>query len=164
MAAAGLLLGATVLGSCAMNDDRIASASAELEDPASVIPSGNPNSYLLCPKAACATPADGASPTFERSRAELEQAWLALMRETPRTMLAAEDPARHLYLFRQRSAVFGFPDLISVRFLETAGGGSTLIVYSRSVYGYYDFGVNRRRVEDWIARLKARLSPTAASD
>ena len=139
-----------------MSDTTTTTTVSAIEDPTSVTPSGHPNSYLLCPEAVCAARPDGISPNFDQARAELEQAWLALMDEQPRVDVVAEDPARQLYLFRQRSAVFGFPDLISVRFLD-ADDGSTLAVYSRSVYGYYDFGVNRRRVEDWVARLQARL-------
>jgi uncharacterized protein (DUF1499 family) len=154
----GLLLGALALASCAMNDT---AGDAPLEDPTSVMPSGKPNRYLLCPEGACAAPADGVSPTFEVPREQLEQAWLALMREQPRVEQLAEDPPRHLYLFRQRSALFRFPDLISVRFLDAAGGGSTLAIYSRSVYGTYDFGVNRRRVENWIGQLEVRLGGPA---
>jgi uncharacterized protein (DUF1499 family) len=155
----GLLLGALALASCAMNDPP---GNAPLEDPTSVTPSGKPNRFLLCPDAVCTAPADGVSPTFKMPREQLEQAWLAMMRAQPRVELLAEDAARHLYLFRQRSAVFRFPDLISVRFLDAGGGTSTLAVYSRSVYGTYDFGVNRRRVEDWIGQLEARLGQAAA--
>jgi len=156
----GLLLGALALASCAMNEPP---GDAPLDDPTSVTPSGKPNRFLLCPEAVCAAPADRVSPTFQVPREQLEQAWLALMGAQPRVELLAQDAARHLYLFRQRSAVLGFPDLISVRFLDAGGGASTLAVYSRSVYGTYDFGVNRRRVEDWIGQLEARLGLAAAT-
>ncbi|MCB1632914.1 MAG: DUF1499 domain-containing protein [Pseudomonadales bacterium] len=31
---------------------------------------------------------------------------------------------------------------------------STLIIYSRSVYGYSDLGVNKARVNRWLAELQ----------
>ena len=35
------------------------------------------------------------------------------------------------------------------------GGGSTLVVWSRSVYGWSDLGANRKRVASWLAALAA---------
>jgi uncharacterized protein (DUF1499 family) len=32
------------------------------------------------------------------------------------------------------------------------------MLYSRSVHGYSDFGVNRQRLTDWLAELRARLN------
>ncbi|MEM9098449.1 MAG: DUF1499 domain-containing protein [Pseudomonadota bacterium] len=54
--------------------------------------------------------------------------------------------------FVQRSALMGFPDYISVKAVAVEGGAS-LVVYSRSQYGYSDWGVNRKRVESWTSRL-----------
>jgi uncharacterized protein (DUF1499 family) len=130
---------------------------AMIEDPGTAARGDRPNSYLLCPAETCAARADAISPTFDRPLEEVERAWLRLMDRQPRVDLLDRDPVRHLYLFRQRSAVFGFPDLITVRFLDVTGG-ATLIVHSRSVYGYWDLGVNRRRVEDWISRLRVALT------
>eukprot|EP01037_Dinobryon_pediforme_P001911 gene1910-1943_t len=55
-----------------------------------------------------------------------------------------------------RSRVFNFPDIIQVK-VAPSGGGSSLVIYSASVYGESDFGVNRKRIEDWLARLDADL-------
>jgi uncharacterized protein (DUF1499 family) len=35
---------------------------------------------------------------------------------------------------------------------------STLAIYSRSQYGYYDFGANKRRVEKWLEQLVGTLT------
>jgi uncharacterized protein (DUF1499 family) len=51
-----------------------------------------------------------------------------------------------------RSRVLNFPDIVQVAAVPD-GGGSWPVIYSRSVYGRYDFGVNRRRVEAWLARI-----------
>ena len=37
-------------------------------------------------------------------------------------------------------------------------GQSTLSIYSRSIYGLNDLGVNRARVETWLAALRATAS------
>ena len=60
--------------------------------------------------------------------------------------IAPTDPAV------QRSRVIGFPDAISVS-ARPDGKGSRLSIWSRSRYGQYDFGVNRARVERWLAAL-----------
>jgi len=57
--------------------------------------------------------------------------------------------------FVARSAVFNFPDLITVQ--VTPDGG--LILWSRSVYGRSDLGVNRKRLQAWLAALDADLAP-----
>ena len=52
----------------------------------------------------------------------------------------------------QRSRFIGFPDYVTVKAVALERGAA-LIVYSRSRYGRSDFGVNRTRVEAWLAAL-----------
>jgi hypothetical protein len=129
----------------------------ELVDPTEVRPPDRPNNYLVCPPGLCAAPPAAASPEIDRPLVEVERVWLEVVNESPRVEQLAHDPTRHLYLFVQRTPLLGFPDLISVRFLAR-DARSSLAVYSRSVYGYWDLGVNRRRVENWLAGLRARLA------
>lgn len=74
----------------------------------------------------------------------------------PRTYLQVAYADRLQVHYVARSAVFNFPDLIAVQVLPD----STLIVFSRSVYGRSDFGVNRKRLERWLAALDAELGRT----
>jgi len=53
----------------------------------------------------------------------------------------------------QRSALFRFPDTVSIEVIPLGDSRSTLAIYSRSTYGYSDLGVNRKRIERWLARL-----------
>jgi len=53
-----------------------------------------------------------------------------------------------------RSALFGFVDDVEFRMDEPAG---RIDVRSASRTGYYDFGVNRRRVEEIRARFSREL-------
>lgn len=55
-----------------------------------------------------------------------------------------------------RSRVFNFPDTIEVK-VSAKDAGSILVIYSASRYGDSDFGVNRKRVEAWLAQLEADL-------
>jgi uncharacterized protein (DUF1499 family) len=79
----------------------------------------------------------------------------------PRTYRTALYPDRLQAHFVARSALFNFPDLVMVQVSNAIPGGSALIVYSRSVYGRSDFGVNRKRVEDWLTRLQTKLPPSS---
>ena len=61
--------------------------------------------------------------------------------------------------FVARSAVANFPDLIVARISSLGEGESSLVLYSHSLYGHSDFGVNRRRLREWLAALDRRLPP-----
>jgi hypothetical protein len=52
-----------------------------------------------------------------------------------------------------RSARGNFPDLIAMQVTPD----SMPLLYSRSVYGTLDFGVNRRRMVAWLTALDAAL-------
>jgi len=67
------------------------------------------------------------------------------------------DQERYQFEYVQRSARFRFPDIIVVRFISVSPSQSTLAIYSRSVYGKSDFGVNRERIEAWLRILHERL-------
>jgi uncharacterized protein (DUF1499 family) len=72
----------------------------------------------------------------------------------PRTYpLVAYDDRRQAH-YVARSRVFNFPDLIAVQ----VGDDGSLILWSRSVYGESDLGVNRRRLAAWLAALDAALA------
>jgi uncharacterized protein (DUF1499 family) len=62
--------------------------------------------------------------------------------------------------FVARSAWLNFPDLIVAQVTAAGSDASTLALYSRSVYGYGDFGVNRARLITWLAALDRTLTPT----
>lgn len=57
-----------------------------------------------------------------------------------------------------RSAFFNFPDVISAEIRAEAPQSSTIVLYSRSIYGSSDLGVNRKRLLAWIAALDAAVS------
>jgi uncharacterized protein (DUF1499 family) len=74
----------------------------------------------------------------------------------PRTTRIAEWPERRQVQWVQRSALAKFPDIIAAE-LASGPAGAGLFLYSRSLFGYSDFGVNRRRVKAWLAALDAAL-------
>ena len=79
-----------------------------------------------------------------------------LLEETDGKVAAAvQEPKQDIYV--QRSAVFRFPDTIWVQPVALPQG-SSVIIYSRSNYGYGDFGVNRERVGLWLDLLREALA------
>ncbi len=108
-----------------------------------------PNQFLMCPPGICNGHAD--SPVFDVSVGQLRERWREVVTAQPRVGLLAENGPQFDYV--QRSARFRFPDIITVRFVSVSPSQSTLAIYSRSVYGRSDFGVNRKRIEAWLSAI-----------
>jgi uncharacterized protein (DUF1499 family) len=47
-----------------------------------------------------------------------------------------------------------YPDLVTVQVNAAGADRSTLVIWSRSVYGRSDLGVNRDRTTSWLALLQ----------
>ena len=123
-------------------------------DFATLVLDGRPNQHLVCPEGFCAASPHAISPVFEIPATALRDRWMAMIAGQPRVTRTGTDDAALHYDFVQRSLVFRFPDAITVRFIALDEGRSTLALFSRSSYGTSDFGVNRRRVEAWLAALE----------
>ena len=109
-----------------------------------------PNTALAAPAGFTPTP-DILTPVYDRSANELYASVIEAAERQPRTyLLKRYDDLKQVH-FVERIAVFGFPDLIAVQVLDDGPGRSRLVIWSRSVYGSWDFGVNRRRVQHWLA-------------
>ena len=113
-------------------------------DPETVTKRGPRNSFLIAP-GGDRPPLDLAEPP-DAVAARLDAIALA----TPRTTRLVGQGDFTTYI--TRSAVFGFPDYTSVR-IRPAASGSQVQIFARSRFGDSDLGVNRARVEDWLARL-----------
>jgi uncharacterized protein (DUF1499 family) len=122
----------------------------QLQRPAS------PNSALAAPAGFTPAP-DIVTPVFPVPPERLYAAILAVAAGQSRTFLAAEYPTERQAHFVARSAIFNFPDLITVQVGPIAPDNSTLVLYSRSVYGYSDLGVNRKRLDIWLAAVQSNL-------
>ena len=114
--------------------------------------SPSPNDFLACPPRFCRAEADFESLIFQISKTELINQARKLIAAEPRTELVGSNPTLDQLVFIQRSRLFGFPDTIWVQGISI-NLGSTLIIYSRSNYGYWDLGTNRERVGSWINKL-----------
>jgi uncharacterized protein (DUF1499 family) len=72
----------------------------------------------------------------------------------PRVFVAATFPDQLQVHYVVRSALLNFPDLVTVQAVSMGADRSTLVIWSRSVYGRSDFGVNRERTLAWLAALQ----------
>jgi len=115
------------------------------------------NQYLLCPKGMCSTETDGEAPVFDVPVERLQVAWDEMLAEQPRLQLLRRDVTNTQIDYVQRTRFLRFPDLVTVRFVPVDDAHSTLAIYSRSVWGKGDLGVNRKRVEEWLARVQAKI-------
>ena len=117
------------------------------------------NTALAAPAGTDPAP-DVVTPAFPVAPPRLYDAVLAVAAEQPRTFLAAAYPAERQAHFVARSAWFNFPDLITAQIGEAGRETSTLVLYSRSVYGYSDLGVNRQRLNAWLAAIETNTNQT----
>lgn len=119
---------------------------------------GSPNTYLAAPAGLCREArADREAPVFSAPPRSVYDAWLRVLDGQPRTSVVHADPEGLVVEAVQRSALIGFIDDITARVLP-APSGATIAIYSASRLGRYDFGVNRKRVEAWLAALSDSLS------
>jgi hypothetical protein len=107
---------------------------------------GKPNEFRLAPSE---------SPSFPVGPGDLAWAFDRMAMAQPRVRRLAGGPEELLTTYVQRSFWMGFPDYISVREVDLGNGRSAFAIWSRSRFGYSDLGVNRARVESWLAALPA---------
>jgi len=128
-------------------------APHEVLDFAARASSGRANVFAACPPGYCTPPGDVASPIFATNWGRLNDYWSELIAVQPRVTLVSWDAQRRRATYIERSAIFGFPDIVTVEFVILSDGRSSLAIDSRSRYGRGDMGVNRRRVVAWLATL-----------
>jgi uncharacterized protein (DUF1499 family) len=125
-------------------------------DVAHIVRPATPNTALAAPEG-FDPPPDIVTPPYPVPADRLFALVDEVAGSQPRTFQAAEYPGDLQAHYVARSAVFNFPDLIMVQVVKAGPDRSGLIVYSRSVYGHSDLGVNRKRVEAWLAALKTKI-------
>lgn len=120
--------------------------------------SWKPNQYLVLPPGFVSTAkAERVSPIFDVPPGRLIQALKSLITQQPRTALLHGNGVTGQIEAVERSKIFRFPDFITAQVFPAGEGESALAIYSRAKYGIRDFGVNKARVERWLAALPAAL-------
>lgn len=103
---------------------------------------------------------DAVSPHYDVPPPVLYAALRRVAETEPRVFAQARFDADNQAAYVARSAFWNFPDLVQVAAVPD-GAGSRPVIYSRSLYGRYDFGANRKRVEGWLARLPQAVAEEA---
>ena len=130
----------------------------DLIDLATARPTGKPNCCLVLPKGWGVGPAHQESPVFSADAKTLAQAAARILTATPRTEILARSPDGLQIEAAERSRLFRFVDRISLRAAPAGPDRSALALFSRSLVGYWDLGVNRKRVERLLERLGTSLN------
>jgi uncharacterized protein (DUF1499 family) len=145
----GLVVAAVLLAGC--------SADTRIIDFASLTRSNSPNDALACPANVCTAKTDFVTQPVALSVVELAAKIAQVLPAEPRTELISRSDAAAdgsvSFVLVQRTAVFHFPDTVNVLVRPVDEQHATVAVYSRSNYGYGDFGVNLARVKDWLGKL-----------
>ena len=128
-----------------------------------------PNRYLVAPPGLCPdADVDEAAPGFAVPVETLRDAFRVAIFAEPGAQAVASEGLQDRYVVRSR--LMGFPDGVVAEFASLASPfpgapreeASTLAVLSQARVGRSDFGVNRRRTQRILARLKGRLPTIAA--
>jgi hypothetical protein len=112
-----------------------------------------PNTFLAGPAGMRPAP-DVVTATRDQPAPMLYASARTVFDRQPRTFVAAAFADRLQVHYVVRSALMNFPDLVTVQIDPAGPDHSTLVIWSRSVYGHGDLGVNRARTEAWIAALQ----------
>jgi hypothetical protein len=123
----------------------------------------SPNTWLVAPAGMVGGQADAEATVLKVSAGRLAAVWQAIVAGEERAGVTATSADGLQVEAEQRSALFGFTDDISFRALPRGDDRSTFIAYSRSRVGYWDLGVNQRRLNAWLAALRQRLADATDS-
>ena len=116
----------------------------------------SPNDALVCAAGHCPNAtSDREAPTYDMPPQELLARLSRVALDEPRThALYCGADCDLIARFVQYSRIMRYPDTIDVAVFPMGEGQSSFAIYSRSLVGHGDFGVNRARVERWLTALE----------
>ncbi|MBL41112.1 MAG: hypothetical protein CMM49_00465 [Rhodospirillaceae bacterium] len=116
------------------------------------------NQYLSLPENSIfVSSPDILSPTFICTIEEIKTIFEEFILTQPRISSKFFDDQLNKFKCIQKTKYFKFPDLIDIEFIKIKDDVSSIAIYSRSIYGYYDFNVNKNRVKLWLDFLCKKL-------
>ena len=121
-------------------------------DPTEAVRRQTANDYLVAPEGVAKSRPDRLFEARAVAPHELLFLFEAIAGNAPRTTRIAMDEDTLTATYVQTTALFAFPDYITVKAVSVADG-SGLVIWSRSRFGASDFGVNKARIDDWLAKL-----------
>jgi len=118
-----------------------------------------PNDALACHPDICgATPVDFETPIYPIAGSRLRQIVREVALTQPRTQLVYASRWGEEDRYVVRSRLMRYPDTVVARIYGAGPGRSMLGLYSRSQIGYSDMGMNRARIERWLAAIDDRVA------
>ena len=96
---------------------------------------------------------DPSPPIYDVDAGTLAKAFDAFVMAKDRLERLAGSPDDLFVTYVARTKLIGYPDYVSVRFLPLDDGHASLAIFSRSRFGNSDLGVNRKRIEGWLAEF-----------
>ena len=106
------------------------------------------NYYFICASKACGPNAEEAQ-SYPISPENLYQIIQTVILKQPRVEMVENNPKKKTLVFVQRTPRLRFPDIIQMQIISTPSGQASYLWYSKAVYGYYDFNVNKDRLQLW---------------
>jgi hypothetical protein len=125
-------------------------------DPGRLILPRSPNAHLAAPPGVT-TERHEAVPVLPVPPDLAWEVLRALGEGMERVWKTAEWPERRQAQWVARTRLMNYPDLVNGGIVEVPGGAG-LFLYSRSLVGHSDLGVNARRVAAWRAAFDAALA------
>ena len=117
------------------------------------------NQYLVLPKKFISiSKPDRISPIFKCNVKNLQDIFLEFINNQNRIRDIKIDRENNKFCCIQYTKFFRFPDIIDVEFIAIDAELSAIAIYSRSIYGYYDFNVNKNRIRMWIEGISKKIS------
>ena len=121
-------------------------------DPVTAERTGRPNDYLVSPEDVATAEIDTGFAPAEVAPRDLLFLFDSIASNTTGTKAIGGSVDDLHVTYVQQSALFGFPDYVSVKAVET-DKGAALVIWSRSRFGYSDMGVNKARIDGWLADM-----------
>ncbi|WP_366552541.1 DUF1499 domain-containing protein [Aquibaculum sediminis] len=116
----------------------------------------SPNWFLACPPQSGLAACKMEAPVYPMPMTELQARFFEVASAEARVALIADQSVHNRYRFTQKSRLFKFVDEITVEFVELTADTSSLYLLGRSRVGWWDMGVNARRVRRWLRKLGRR--------
>ena len=117
------------------------------------------NQYLVLPKNFISKSKPNLiSPVFNCNVNDLQGVFIEFINSQNRIRDIVLDKKNYKFSCIQSTRVFRFPDIIDFEFLTISIDYSSVAIYSRSRYGYYDFNVNKKRVMLWLDEISRNIS------
>jgi uncharacterized protein (DUF1499 family) len=118
----------------------------------------SPNKALAAPAGFNPKP-DLVTPPYKLAPDQLFQVVRTTVQAMPHTYALDDHPGHWQAAFVARTPTANFPDIIAIAVQPNAQGGSQLVMYSHSIYGYSDMGANLARLTAWLAAINAKIPP-----